>query len=160
MFKCELSHIHQDLMHFQRYYSNFSFNHIECSIISKEKSFNIIVCQVVFWNESPGTQGCWKLFWSWKVEDIIDHRTNKFKSCLGSNWYIIRVERSRLDGTLCGTRGSDCAAVSLGLAAASERTVVICWHRLGQVVVERLCESSDVTVVNSFFWPKVSIRTF
>ena len=57
------------------------------------------------------------------------------------------MERSRLDGTLCGTRGTDCAVVSLGLAAASERKVDIGLDRL----LENVCESSDVAVVNSFF---------
>ena len=57
------------------------------------------------------------------------------------------MERSRLDGTLCGTRGSDWPAVSLGLAAASERKVDIGSDRL----LENACESSDVAVVKYFF---------
>ena len=61
----------------------------------------------------------------------------------------MHVERSRLDGTHCETRGADCAAVSLGLAVASELTAVMLTLARDRLL-ENACESSDFAVINSF----------
>ena len=66
------------------------------------------------------------------------HRTNKFKSCLGSNYIVYAWNVAALTGPFVEPGDQFWPAVSLGLAATSERKVVICGHWLGQVVGERL----------------------